>query len=108
MLAGRTPESLDIACAFTGRHETIACGALVTVTSRLPDDALWNGLQARGADWQAAGIKSVTRIGDCLAPGIIAAAVYSGHRYAREFGELHEFAEVPFEREDRGLKEMAR
>ena len=108
VLAGRNADSLDIACAFTGRHETIACGALVTVTSRLPEDALWHGLQERGADWQAAGIKSVVRIGDCLAPGIIAAAVYSGHRYAREFGELHEFAEVPFEREDRGLKEMAR
>ena len=30
------------------------------------------------------GIKSVMRIGDCRAPGIIAAAVYSGHRAARE------------------------
>jgi dimethylamine/trimethylamine dehydrogenase len=29
-------------------------------------------------------IKSVTRIGDCLAPGTIAAAIYSGHRAARE------------------------
>jgi len=27
---------------------------------------------------------SVTRIGDCLAPSIIAGAVFSGHRYARE------------------------
>jgi dimethylamine/trimethylamine dehydrogenase len=31
-----------------------------------------------------AGIASVTRIGDCLAPATIAAAVYAGHRYARE------------------------
>ncbi len=28
--------------------------------------------------------KSVRRIGDCEAPAIIAAAVYAGHRYARE------------------------
>jgi dimethylamine/trimethylamine dehydrogenase len=27
---------------------------------------------------------SVTRIGDCLTPTIIAGAVFSGHRYARE------------------------
>ena len=33
----------------------------------------------------AAGIRSVALIGDCLAPGTIAAAVYSGHRIAREF-----------------------
>ena len=31
-----------------------------------------------------AGIRKVVRIGDCLAPGTIAAAVYSGHRFARE------------------------
>ena len=105
MLAGRSRDSLDIACIFTGRHETIACGALVTVTSRLPQAELWTGLDAKGAEWQAAGIRSVTRIGDCLAPGLIAAAVYSGHRYAREFGALNEFTAVPFEREDRGMKE---
>jgi dimethylamine/trimethylamine dehydrogenase len=26
----------------------------------------------------------VTRIGDCLTPTIIAGAIFSGHRYARE------------------------
>jgi dimethylamine/trimethylamine dehydrogenase len=26
----------------------------------------------------------IERIGDCLAPGTIATAVYSGHKYARE------------------------
>ena len=30
--------------------------------------------------------KSVARIGDAEAPGIIAAAVYAGHKYARELG----------------------
>jgi dimethylamine/trimethylamine dehydrogenase len=34
---------------------------------------------------EAAGIVSATSIGDCLAPSTIAAAVYAGHRYAREF-----------------------
>ncbi len=29
-------------------------------------------------------LSSLRRIGDCDAPAIIAAAVYSGHRYARE------------------------
>ena len=29
----------------------------------------------------------MTRIGDCLVPSHIADAVYSGHRFAREFGE---------------------
>ena len=44
------------------------------------------------------GITSITRIGDCLAPGTIAAAVYSGHRFARELDEpAHDG--VPFRRE---------
>ena len=29
---------------------------------------------------------TVEKIGDCDAPAIIAAAVYAGHRYARELG----------------------
>ena len=41
----------------------------------------------------------MTRIGDCLAPGTIAAAVYSGHRYARELGEVSPDDAVPYERE---------
>lgn len=32
----------------------------------------------------AANIKTVKLIGDAYVPGIIAAAVWSGHRYARE------------------------
>jgi dimethylamine/trimethylamine dehydrogenase len=30
---------------------------------------------------------AVSRIGDCLSPSHIADAVYSGHRFAREFDE---------------------
>jgi dimethylamine/trimethylamine dehydrogenase len=44
-----------------------------------------------------AGIKSVTRIGDCLAPGLIAYAVYAGHRYAREL-DANDLGEVKFRR----------
>ena len=50
------------------------------VTSRLPKENLYLEL----AD---AGLPSLTCIGDCLAPATIAAAVYEGHRYARELDE---------------------
>ena len=46
----------------------------------------------------AAGIVSVNAIGDSLAPGTIAAAVYAGHRYGREF-DLPETDLVGFRRE---------
>jgi dimethylamine/trimethylamine dehydrogenase len=107
LLADRTANSLEIACVFSGRRETIACAALVPVTARLPEDGLWHDLEARRGEWAAKGVRTVTRIGDCLAPGLIAAAVYSGHRYAREFGEPRDFATVPFLREDRGFKGRA-
>ena len=99
-LAGRRADSLDLACVYTGRVMAVDCGTLVPVTARLPDENLWLELKARQADWLDAGILTVTRIGDCLAPGLIAAANYSGHLYAREFGEVIDPAQVPFRRED--------
>ena len=54
----------------------------------------------REAEWADAGIRTVTRLGDCLAPGIIAAAVYSGHQYARTYMEPADRDRVPFRRED--------
>lgn len=64
-----------------------ACATLVLVTASLAADALYHALMEDEAALAQAGIRRVTRIGDCLAPGTIAAAVYGGHRYARELGE---------------------
>jgi len=38
------------------------------------------------SSWQAAGVKSIRAMGDCYAPGLIAAAVHSGHGIARAVG----------------------
>jgi len=75
------------------------CDALVLVTARLPTSELESGLEEVRNSWADAGIISVTRIGDALAPATIAAAVYSGHRYARELDEEIDPDAVPFERE---------
>ena len=68
------------------------------VTMRLPEDRLYHELTAAPEKLAEAGIGSVTRIGDCLAPGTIAAAVYAGHRCAREMDEPA-VQGVPFRRE---------
>jgi len=74
-------------------HEMeVETATVVTVTSRTPVDGLFHALNGDKAALQAAGIASVTRIGDCLAPAAIVHAVYAGHRYARELGA----AEAPF------------
>jgi len=45
---------------------------------------LYQALMLRHHEFATAGILSVDRIGDALAPGAIVHAVQSGHRYARE------------------------
>ncbi len=78
---------VELACVYTDRRQRRAYGSVVMVTARLPEDDLYQELTASPDALSQAGIKSVTRIGDCLAPGTIAAAVYGGHRYARELDE---------------------
>jgi dimethylamine/trimethylamine dehydrogenase len=82
-LAGRAGDSLTLECVYTSRLQQIACDTLLPVTSRLPVDALWQDLSERRDQWADHGLVSLERIGDCLAPGTIAAAVYAGHRFAR-------------------------
>ena len=54
------------------------------VTSRNPVDGLYQELTEKIASEASSSHPSVDKIGDCDAPAIIAAAVYAGHRYARE------------------------
>ena len=65
-----------LACTYTNRERRMAADAVVTVTARRPDDELYRALHGR--------VKSLGRIGDCEAPALIAAAVYAGHKFARE------------------------
>ena len=76
--------ALTLANQFTGAERRLECGTLLIVGARFANDALQGELTARAAELERAGIRSVTRIGDALAPGAIVHAVYSGHRYARE------------------------
>ena len=69
-----------LACEFTGTETALPVVSVVMVTQRAPDDALYRDLLAQGGDLPF----TLTRIGDCEAPAIIAAATYAGHRYARE------------------------
>ena len=84
-LSGRCSESLTLECAYTGSQRQITCRTLLPVTARLPHETLWSDLSARREEWADSGVASVDRIGDCLAPSTIAAAVYAGHKFARNF-----------------------
>jgi dimethylamine/trimethylamine dehydrogenase len=91
-------EGVLLQCTYTGRSSSLPAASVVTVTSRLPNDELALALHSRADAVTEAGVVSVTSIGDCLAPSTIAAAVYAGHRYAREFDRPHS-DEAAFRRE---------
>ena len=86
-LSGISAGEAEVACVHTGRTRRLACASIVLVTGQNPDNALYKALSGDPGAMAAAGIRRVTMIGDALAPGTIAAAVWSGHRFARELGE---------------------
>jgi dimethylamine/trimethylamine dehydrogenase len=71
-------------CVYTGAPETVVVDNIVLVTSREPRDALFHELQQAVDDGVEGAPKTVQCIGDANAPAIIAAAVFAGHKYARE------------------------
>ncbi|SDP75827.1 dimethylamine/trimethylamine dehydrogenase [Sulfitobacter litoralis] len=86
-------------CVYTDRTKQFECDAVVMVASRKEENAIFDGLKAREAEWADAGIKSVKIIGDANAPGPIAWATYAGHRYARELDSDDIGDALPFRRE---------
>ncbi|HMD29884.1 MAG TPA: FAD-dependent oxidoreductase [Steroidobacteraceae bacterium] len=87
LVARINDDAIVVANIFTGEEQSLPCKSLVIVGARTAQDELHRSLIARRADWDAAGIASVDCIGDALAPGAIAHAVHSAHRYARELDQ---------------------
>ena len=86
-------------CNLTGKQYSLAATSLILVTARLPTNKLYFDLAGCQEEQLEALPFGLSRIGDCLAPSTIAAAVYDGHRYARELDNTPEEDEVPFRRE---------
>ena len=97
-VSGFDGASAEITCVYTGNTINQSASSLVTVTARKPCDELYWQLISDQVALADAGINQVERIGDCRAPGIIAAAVYAGHRVAREM-DAPDPGDVSFRRE---------
>jgi dimethylamine/trimethylamine dehydrogenase len=91
-LVSHTPTTVTVT-NNTAAESTLACDAIVMVTDRLPNDALYHELKPALAEGK---LKSLRLIGDAEAPNIIAQAVFSGHLAAREFDEQIDPNETPF------------
>ena len=83
---GADENGVEAACVYTARSEHIPAASVVLVTCQV----------------RSAGIRKLVRIGDCLAPGTIAAAIYAGHRLACEHGQVPADG-VDFKRENVAL-----
>ena len=82
-----------------GRPAEIEADASVLVTQRLSDDALYLDLTADQEALSEAGIDAVYRVGDCVAPRLIADAIFDGHRLAREIDGPDPAVALPYLRE---------
>jgi len=81
------PKAVRLACVYSGNETEIEADYLLPIGARVANDGLWLELQRQRESFAQHGGISMQRIGDCRAPGIIAAAVYAGHKAARELGQ---------------------
>jgi dimethylamine/trimethylamine dehydrogenase len=83
-----------LSCVYSDRTRVVAAGAVVLVTARTPVDGLYKEIAGKLNSETPGSVPTLHKIGDCDAPAIIAAAVYAGHRYARELGVDTEQSDV--------------
>jgi dimethylamine/trimethylamine dehydrogenase len=92
-----------------GHERSWDADAVVLVTQRRSNEALFRELKdSIGLDGlRAEGIESLYRIGDCEAPRLVADAIFSGHRLAREIDTDNPAVPLPYKRERRVPDEAA-
>lgn len=93
ILASCSPTSATVNHTLASAETILPCDAMVLVTDRIPNDALFHELKPALAEGK---LKSLRLIGDAEAPNIIAQAVFSGHLAAREFDEVIDPDVTPF------------
>jgi len=98
-------DHVTLGCVYSGRATELAADAVVMVTARDGDDALWQAVKDRQAEWLDGGIRSVKLIGDAASPAPIAWATYAGHRYAMELDAPDHGDEPCFRREVTALED---
>ena len=81
--------------------EELAVDGVLLVGQREAQHGLFRELRARRAEWEPNGLRAVYRVGDCVRPGFVAEAVFSGHRLAREIDAPDPADPLPYVRERR-------
>jgi len=73
----------ELACVYSDQRRQIDCCAVVPVTMRARNTALFDALSRQSPST----FTTLRLIGDAASPGLIADAVYDGHKAARDFEE---------------------
>ena len=76
-----------------GEPLVLEADAVVLVTQRLSDDTLYHELASAEQEFE------LYRIGDCVAPRLIADVIFDGHRLAREIDTDNPAVPLPYKRE---------
>jgi dimethylamine/trimethylamine dehydrogenase len=77
----------------------VEADAIVLATQRLSNESLYLELAQDLDALRGEGIDALYRIGDCVAPRIVAEASYDGHRLAREIDSDDPATPLPYMRE---------
>jgi dimethylamine/trimethylamine dehydrogenase len=82
-----------------GEPLELEADAVVLVTQRLSNEQLYLELVAEPDGLAENGVEAVYRVGDCVAPRIVADAIFDGHRLAREIDSEDPAVPLPYRRE---------
>jgi len=104
-IASICADGIEVVDVYSSQTSFIEASSLVLVTSLWPEDSLYQELVSDERRANDHGISRITRIGDCYGPGTIAAAVWSGHKYARTLGIVDD-EHIEFDREIIALAEL--
>jgi dimethylamine/trimethylamine dehydrogenase len=86
-----------------GHEKVFETDAVVLVTGRRSNEALYRELKDKVgfSALKASGVNALYRVGDCVAPRLIADAIFDAHRLAREIDSPNPEEPLPFKRERR-------
>ena len=90
-----------------GRDFEIEADEVVLVTARRSRDHLYRELSSDPAALGVEGVEAVYRAGDCVAPRLLADAIFDGHRLGRELDSPDPARALPYLRERDVLRHAA-
>jgi dimethylamine/trimethylamine dehydrogenase len=95
------PGKAQLVHLWSGQNVSLDVDSLALVTTRYSNSALYDAFLEDDRRRETAGLTQLHVIGDAHAPGLVAQAVFSGHRLAREIDSPNPDVPLPFIRERR-------